>query len=335
MSSRHSLFLVLTLTLLVSAAFAAKKDVEAAALINHAKQLSDIRAEGAPAFRLKMSFKIIKEDGSVLEGSHTEVWVSKTQLRRETVLGDFRETQVVAGRKRWTLNSSTAAPEYLFDFLRVTDIGRFQPEVWKPEKVEDRELKGLRMRCLEVNYSNRWGSKPALCFDKVSGTIAADIGPLGTRTGESVCFYADYQKFGDRVLARSYECDKDKHLILEARVVELAAAPATDPTFFTPPDGAKESVNCLSPINHPTAVYDPNPEPPRTSGGRTLGGRTLVVLNIVVGTDGKPHDLRVTSAPNRDFDEAALEAVRQWTFKPATCDGEPVETQVAVEVNFP
>jgi TonB family protein len=144
-----------------------------------------------------------------------------------------------------------------------------------------------------------------------------------------VCFYADYQKFGDRVLARSYECAEDKLPRLEARVVELTAAPATGPIFFTPPDGAKESVNCLTPIKHPTVVYYPDPKPPRTSGGRTL-----VVLNIVVGTDGKPHDLRVSSAPNRDFDEAALEAVRQWIFRPATCDGESVETQIAVEVNF-
>lgn len=188
----------------------------------------------------------------------------------------------------------------------------------------------LSMRCLETN-PNPWGGKWALCFDKVSGTITAEVGPfqLATRIGETVCFYDDYQRFGDRLLARSYECDKDKRPILEARVVELAAAPATDPTFFTPPDGAKESVNCLSPINHPTAVHTPEPKPPRTSGGRTL-----VVLTSIVGADGKPHDFRVTSAPNRDFDEAALEAVRQWTFKPANCDGEPVEAQVAVDVKF-
>jgi len=328
MTSRQSLLFVLILVSLVGTAFAAKKkDEEAAALINHAKQLSDIRAEGAPAFRLKLTFKIIKDDGSVSEGAHTEVWVSKTQWRKETVLGDFRETQVVVGRKRWTLNSSTAAPEYLFDFLRVTDIGRFQPEVWKPEKVEDRELKGLRMRCLETYYPFTQG-RPTLCFDKGSGTIAADIGLLGTRTGESVCFYGDYQKFGDHVLARSYECDKDKHRILEARVVELSTEPETGPAFFARPDGAKESVNCLTPVKHPTAVYDPDPERPRTSGGQTP-----VVINIVVGTDGKTHDLRVTSAPNPDFDKAALEAVRHWTFKPATCDGEPVEVHIAVDIN--
>ena len=330
MSSRRNFFLVLSLALLVSAAFAAKKDAEAASLIEHAKLLSDIRTEGAPPFRLKLSFKIIKEDGSVVEGAYTEIWVSKTQWRREMVLGDFRSTQVVAGRKRWDLSSTTVVPEHLGDFLSLTNIGRFQPEAWKLGQIADRQLNGLRVRCLEVKTGPY--ARSALCFDGTSGAIVADFIPSqsGIRTGEAVCFYNDYQKFGDRELARSYECDdENKHPRIEARVDELAAAPVIDLTSFTPPEGAKESVNCPTPIKHPTVIYNPDPKSPRTSGERTP-----VVLSLVVGADGKPHDLRVISAPNRDSDSAALEAVRRWTFNPATCDGEPVETRLAVEVNF-
>jgi hypothetical protein len=65
MTSGRSLFLVLTVSLFVSTAFANNKEAEAVALIERGKQLSDIRAEGAPSFRLKLSFKIIKEDGSL------------------------------------------------------------------------------------------------------------------------------------------------------------------------------------------------------------------------------------------------------------------------------
>jgi hypothetical protein len=55
--------LLLAFNLPVSAAFANKKDDEAAAMIDHAKQLSDIRAHGAPGFRLKVNFKTIRRDG--------------------------------------------------------------------------------------------------------------------------------------------------------------------------------------------------------------------------------------------------------------------------------
>jgi TonB family protein len=331
MISRRSLLLVLTLTSLVCAASASKKDAEAATLIEHSKQLSDIRAEGAPAFRLKMNFKIIKEDGSVLGGSHTEIWASNTQWRRETVLGEFRETQVVSGRKRWVLNSSTTIPEHLGDFLGLTDISSFQPKSWKPQKIADREIDGHSARCIETEPDPR-GASSVLCFDKIGGTIDAYISPseIGNQVSEIVCIYGDYEKFGDRVLARSYECGKNKHPILQARVVELTADTATDPAFFTPPAGAKESVRCLGPMKAPAAIYNPDPERPRNSGGQTQVG-----VYVLVGTDGKTRNLNVISTPNPDFDKAALEAVRHWTFKPAACDGEPVEVGIDVYINFP
>jgi len=34
------------------------------------------------------------------------------------------------------------------------------------------------------------------------------------------------------------------------------------------------------------------------------------------------------------LDEKAIEAVRQWKFKPATKDGHPVAVQVNIEVSF-
>jgi TonB family protein len=330
MTSRRLFFLVLSLDLIVSAAFASKKDAEAAALIEHAKQFSDIRADGAPAFRLKLSFKTIKEDGSVLEGVYTEVWVSKAQWRRETVLGAFGRIQVASGRKRWLLDSTTAVPEPLSDLLGLSDVGRFQPEVWKPGKIEDREIKGLSVHCLETNPDPR-GARSALCFDKSSGAVAAEVEPveMKARIVDKTCFFSDYQKFGNRVLARSYECDEDKHPRLQARIVELVAEPAPDPALFAPLDGAKESVNCLGPVKHPTVVHAQDPSPPRNSYDPIL-----VVIRMAVGIDGKPLNLRVASAPNHDFDQAALEAARQWRFKPATCDGEPVEAELALEIDF-
>src|SRR5882762_2271773 len=323
MTSCRLFFLLLSLNLIVSTAFATKKDAEAAELIEHAKQLSDIRAEGAPAFRLKLTFKTIKEDGSVLEGVYTEVWVSKAQWRRQTVLGAFGRIQVAAGRKRWLLDSTTAVPEHLSDLLGLSEIGRFRPEAWKPGKIEDREIKGLSLRCLETNPDSR-GARSALCFDKSSGAVAVEVYPLemNARIVDKTCFFSDYEKFGNRVLARSYECAEDKHPRLQARIVELVAEPAPDPALFAPLDGAKESVNCLGLVKPPTPVHQEAPKFPRPSLVSTL-----VVTSMVVSTDGKPLNLRVTSAPNHDFDRAALEAARQWRFKPATCDGEPMETE--------
>ena len=318
----------ITPTLLTSATFASNNEAEAAALIGRAKQLSDIRADGAPPFRLKLDFKIIKDDGAVTDGTYIERWVSKAQWRRETVLGDFTRIQVVTGRKVWLLDSSAVVPQQIGTVPHISHVGGLRPEAWKSQR--DREVNGVVVHCLE-NISPL-GATWAVCFDKISGTLTAEISPLDISTGggERVCLYSDYQKFGEYVVARSYECDENNHPKIEARIVELTTDPAEDPTVFAPPEGAKESVNCLGLVKAPTEVHYQDPKVPRSF----RGANTAVTMSVVVGTDGRPHDLRVTSAPNRDYDRAAIAAVQQWRFRPATCDGEPMETQIVIETQF-
>ena len=87
---------------------------------------------------------------------------------------------------------------------------------------------------------------------------------------------------------------------------------------------------CAGPtITPPKAVFAPDPEPPTKKGNNDT-----VVLWVVVGTDGKVHDLRVAHSVNPELDRKAMEAVRRWTFQPARKNGQPVAVQINVEVNF-
>jgi TonB family protein len=321
MSSRCTLLLALTPVLLLSTALANKnkKDTEAMALIEHAKQLSDIRSEGAPAFKLRISFKIVKKDGSATEGEYAEVWVSKGQWQRNTVVGTFRRVEVGMGRKRWLLDSTTAVPGYLDDIVGLSGIDSLQPEAWKPQKIADRVRNGLRVRCIET-------AQPALCFDEASGTLAYKT---SDQFQEKTCSYSNYQKFGDRQVAMSYLCNEDKQTRIEARVVELAPDPTPAPALFMRPEGAKESVNCLGAVQRPTVVSSVDPTFPSTSDREGTVG-----LSIVVGTDGKPKDLKLLFSTGLAFNQKAVAAVRQWRFKPAMCDGEPMEYTISVEVDF-
>src|SRR6516165_1626857 len=87
--------------LLTSTSFAKQKDEEASALIERARQASDIRRDGDAPFRLKATFRVIGDDGSKVEGTYTEFWNSSEQWRKEIVQGDFRRTIVGEGRKVW------------------------------------------------------------------------------------------------------------------------------------------------------------------------------------------------------------------------------------------
>jgi len=116
------------------------------------------------------------------------------------------------------------------------------------------------------------------------------------------------------------------------------------------PDGVLNSILTASagpppPLPPPTAPrrllisrYDPGmlihqvtPVYPHTALiTRTEGA---VVLRAIVGKDGTVKDLRVVSG-NPFLTAAALDAVRQWQFKPYILNGAPIEIETQVTVNF-
>jgi len=58
-----------------------------------------------------------------------------------------------------------------------------------------------------------------------------------------------------------------------------------------------------------------------------------VLLQALIGADGVIRDLRVLSGP-AILASAAREAARRWQFKPYLQNGQPVETQAKITVNF-
>ena len=58
------------------------------------------------------------------------------------------------------------------------------------------------------------------------------------------------------------------------------------------------------------------------------------VVRAVIGADGSIRDAWVTEKLEDSLDQAALDAVRQWAFEPATLDGEPVSVYYNLTINF-
>jgi protein TonB len=58
-----------------------------------------------------------------------------------------------------------------------------------------------------------------------------------------------------------------------------------------------------------------------------------VVLQALIGTDGVIQNLRVLSGPGI-LASAAQQAVREWRFKPIVQNGQAVESQAKITVNF-
>jgi TonB family protein len=57
------------------------------------------------------------------------------------------------------------------------------------------------------------------------------------------------------------------------------------------------------------------------------------VLSAVVGKDGNIENLQVLSGPS-ELQQASLDAVRQWMYKPYLLNGDPVEVKTTVNVVY-
>ena len=85
-------------------------------------------------------------------------------------------------------------------------------------------------------------------------------------------------------------------------------------------------------VTVPHVIY--SPEPSFSDEARKVKAQGVVTLLLVVGKDGHPYDIRVRQSLGMGLDEKAIEAVHRWRFRPATLNGQPVATQIAVEVDF-
>ncbi len=85
-------------------------------------------------------------------------------------------------------------------------------------------------------------------------------------------------------------------------------------------------------VSPPRQIYAPEPE--FSEEARKAKYQGVCTLGLIVGTDGRPSNIRVLNSLGMGLDEKAIEAVKNWKFEPAMKDGHPVRVEIAVEVDF-
>jgi protein TonB len=83
------------------------------------------------------------------------------------------------------------------------------------------------------------------------------------------------------------------------------------------------------------AAYLNNPAPAYPMLARKMGEQGKVLLKVLVSQDGKAEVVKVdTSSGHQKLDQAAIEAVKRWSFVPAKRSNKPISAYVLVPVNF-
>lgn len=85
-------------------------------------------------------------------------------------------------------------------------------------------------------------------------------------------------------------------------------------------------------ITEPVVVEKVHPKyPPGAKEEKVMG---MVTVETVITEDGDVEEIQVLKSPDDRLSAAAVEAVSQWKFDPALCDGEPVGVYYNLTINF-
>ena len=75
-------------------------------------------------------------------------------------------------------------------------------------------------------------------------------------------------------------------------------------------------------------------EPEFTEDARRANFQGSVSIKLIVDSQGNPQNVQLVRHLGMGLDEKAIEAVRQYKFKPAMYQGHPVSVQIVIEMDF-
>ena len=87
-----------------------------------------------------------------------------------------------------------------------------------------------------------------------------------------------------------------------------------------------------TPDTPPVPVRTPPPDYPTQLKRDGVSG--MVVVNVVIDEDGKVADVEVRKSTNVEFEKPALDAVKNWRFKPGKKEGNAIRCKVALPLKF-
>jgi TonB family protein len=118
--------------------------------------------------------------------------------------------------------------------------------------------------------------------------------------------------------------------VISADVVELTAA-SFDEGLLAAPKGAIERRKCAN-LEHAVPVKTPDPLYPKSASRNRMIGGTTVPMTVLA--DGSVDNIQLIGSATHSMDEATLQTLKGWRFKPAMCGTEPVVSDIEVVVSF-
>lgn len=307
-----------------------------ASRLDAASKLTSLDAIDQPAWHLKLDVTVFEDKGKNPSEGTIEVWHSGADERTVSVFGGASSTTMKHDGKSYYKLSGPSLPFEADEVLQQVvhpgpgpdETNDAVPEIQKHKfgKVEldcvmlTQPIKGAGSIPLGLFPTYCLDAQGLLRFTYNFGGQTVILNRMGTFLGHDVATEA----------------------VIREREFDVASAKVATLTTYTPqPDEfvpGEDMVQVGATARISGSVIKGNRvsfvEPLYPEGAKERHESGTVILHAIIGRDGHVHSLRPVGATDPDFVVAAIAAVRQWTYKPYLLNGEPVEVDTTITVNF-
>jgi len=283
---------------------------------------------------MRAELQISDRKGDLLRGDYIFLWTSPSQWREEIRFANYVRLRVGDANGYWQTSGLNYQPEKVFQLDTLLHLKEATRVATKEGlgKVRNRKSGGMLESCTDVKW--RGTTERTLCFDDADGTLA-DIEyrrvdqepPLDITRIE----YGAFETVAGKLVPYQIRALNGQKVVAAVTVTEITPITQQDSALFKAPLNAEFWAQCDD-MQQPEAANQVLPKYPAEAKANYEQGR--VIVYAVVETDGSLSHLAIIQGAAPDLEAAALEAVRQWHYKPPTCIHKPIRMETSVNVDF-
>ncbi len=286
-------------------------------LIDAAHKTSDLMVLGSYI----LSASVVVNPGTSKEQTGSlAVYRDRDRARVDMAVAGGTETRITLGNKNYLdPDKMLIASAWPFEFDRSWDPQHAERNIFlvrpAPQSVSRRKIRGIEAWCVETKHDS---GKDQICIDVTRNIV------LVVNEKE----FSDYTTVNGVMFPQTIRIAYPPGVIIEIRKIQISVYPV-DATLFSVPAHTMEFETC----DHetPPRIVD-SPIPERSNLARHEINAT-VRLYVFIDKEGKVAAMRFQTRGPETLENKIKNAVMNWRFKPATCDGQPVNVATTLELD--
>ena len=307
--------------------------------LHRATAVNSIDDAAMKPWHLKLSFQLFDDKGKPTEqGTIEKWWVEPTKEKTVYTSPSYTSTEIHTKEGFYRSKGSSYVPSLLGLVLQQVvhpmpserDISDSKPDLRKET------LGKTPMDCImlarqikNVAYAPL-GLFPTYCFGRDTDTLRVSYD-----FGSQYIVRNKVGAFQEKTVTVDQTTVQNSVTEVSAHLDVLQTFVPNEEDFVPSADFEQVKTNAVmvsSGVMAGQKIGGVNPSYPENARLKRISGS--VILRARIGDDGHIHSLTVISTPDADLAIAALDAVRRWTYKPYLLNGEPVEVDTQITVNF-